>query len=589
MSAPDVSDFHNPPADTSSPEPCPGWDLPLPCDWPTSLPGWPQGVFPAVVENWVTALAEETQTPSDLPGSAALGIIGSAVGGRVRVQCPTWTEPTNIWTVPVLAPGSRKSAVIERARRPLDIAEAALIEDVREEILNKRTEREILEKHADQCKTAAAKDPTPVTIQAAQEAVRDAAEVEVPNWPRLVTSDATPEKFGSMLAMSGGRLAAISAEAGVFSSLTGRYSKTPNLDPMLQAHAGDTIIVDRQTRDPERVEAPALSVLASIQPYAMQEMMSRPDFVGRGLLARVLWCLPVDLVGRRKVRGVEVMPPEIATAYQDLITTLAIELAARDVVTLALTTPAKEALLDYAEQVERWLLPDAELGSVRATREWGSKLVGAVARIAGCLHASEGMQAVDRPISADTMQNAIRLGNYFKAHAVAAMAPTDAGRASITRYVLEKLIEHDMYDFKVRDLQRKVQKKLPSAAAVRGVLEDLANLGWVREGGAEFELYPDAKSLLTPGDKGDKGDSDTSSQVNAPSGGSDSVTPPGDKGDRNGTGARSVTLVTPSGDNDETGRSGADLHKPGPVTLVTPVTRPLALANSDDLEGEWSA
>ncbi|MFF0245042.1 DUF3987 domain-containing protein [Streptosporangium sandarakinum] len=573
-----------------------GWDEPIPCDWPTALPEWPDGVFPPVVEEWVYATAEETQTPKDLPGSAALAAVSGAICGRVKVQCPNWQEPTNVWVVPVLAPGSRKSAVIERARGPLAEAEAELIEAKRDEILDAQTRREILEKAAEQAKTAASKDPTQDSIRAAQEAVRDAAEVEVPSWPRLVTSDATPEKLGTILAKHGGRISAISAEAGLFGSLTGRYAKVPNLDPMLQAHAGDTIIVDRQSRDPEHVKDPALTVLVSIQPFAMREMVSRPDFAGRGLLARVLWCLPDDIVGRRKIRGVKTMPPEVADAYRELVKTLAMKLAYRETVTLSLSEDASEALLDFAELVERMLLPEAELGSARLTREWGSKLVGAVARVAGCLHMARGIGAISLPISGDTMHAAIRLGHYFKAHAIAAMVTVDAGKVSAVRYVLEKLIEKGLSEFTVRELHRKVQKRFPTAAEVRQIVTELAERGWVREGvSKEYELHPDARTLLArfdasgSGDTGDTGDSAESAQVNRRDAFNPAVTPPGDTGDRRPSADRSVTLVTPPGDTTLNPSNGSDLHNHTTVTPVTPVTRTLELANTDDEFGEWSA
>lgn len=572
-----------------------GWDEPLPCDWPTELPAWPDKVFPAAVEKWIDATAEETQTPKDLAGAAALGATSGAIGGRVKVQCPTWQEPTNTWVVPVLAPGSRKSAVIERAREPLAEAEAKLIEAKRDEILNAQTEREIREKAAEQAKTVASKDPTPASIKAAQDAVREAADVEVPGWPRLVTSDATPEKLGTILARHGGRISAISAEAGVFSSLTGRYTKMPNLDPMLQAHAGDTIIVDRQSRDPEHVKDPALTVLVSIQPFAMREMVARPDFAGRGLLARVLWCLPADIVGKRKVRGVTPMPSEVARAYNDLIVTLATKLAEQEVVTLSLSEDASEALLDFAERVERLLLPEEELGSARLTREWGSKLVGAVARIAGCLHAAQGMEALTQEISGSTMRAAIRLGNYFKAHAVAAMAPVDAGKASTTRYVLDKLVEKELYDFTIRELHRKVQKKFPTAAEVRQIVTELTDLGWVRAGGKEYELHPDTKTLLSrfdaakAGDTGDTGDNPASVHVREPAPTNPAVTPSGDTDDSAPRANGPVTRVTSQGDGAFGGNGTPDLHERAVVTLVTPVTRNLGLANADDEIGEWSA
>jgi hypothetical protein len=84
----------------------------------------------------VSAVAEFTQTPPDLAGCIALAALSTAAGGRTEVEVRgSWREPVNLFTVVVLPPGSRKSAVFTALIRPLLAAESALIERTRPAIV----------------------------------------------------------------------------------------------------------------------------------------------------------------------------------------------------------------------------------------------------------------------------------------------------------------------------------------------------------------------------------------------------------------------------------------------------------------------
>lgn len=490
-----------------------GWDDPLPLGWPTRLPAFPVHALPGVFGEYAAALAVETQTPVDLPGVVIVGTLAASIGGRVRVVVRRgWSEPTNIYAVPVLPPGSRKSAVVSTCEAPLDAAERQLLEELAPLIRDAMIERDVREKYAEQQKQKAIKQPDAILLLEAQDAARVAEDVRVPAWPRLLADDATPEALVKLLADQGGRIAALSAEAGIFDSLAGRYTNKTNLEPLLKAHAGDSIRVDRRSREPERVDRPALTMIASIQPYALQDMVSRPEFGGRGLLARVLWSLPADLVGYRD----ENAPPvsEALTArYQRIVTALAVDMYKRDtVVTLSLSDGAYKVLIEYMRQVEIMLRSDGPLGESRLLKDWGSKLVGAVARISGGLHVAAGLESLTEPIRDTTMEAAIEIGEYFRAHAVGALRSSDEVRGQqvedSARTLLAYLGGKGLDSFVVRDL-RSGPKALRTAQALRPVIEHLAERGWVREAqSGGWEVHPDAGRLLGVGDRGDRGDSE---------------------------------------------------------------------------------
>lgn len=561
------------------PTPMP-WDDPVPLGMSTAnLPDFPAGALGRPLGPYVVALAETMQTPVDLPATVALGIAAASIGGRVRVQCPAHVEPTNLFVVPVMPPASRKSGVVQACRVPLAEAEQLLRDKLGSEVYDTQTAFEVAYKRAETLKTAAAKSGDPSELQAAQEAVRDAevARLKVRAWPRLTTSDATPEALIGLLAEQRGAIAAISAEAGLFASLTGRYGKTPNLEPVLSAHAGDEITVDRRSRAPEHVLAPALTVVCSIQPFALREMVERPDFAGRGLLARVMWSLPRDNAGYRRVRDVAAMPAAVEQDYRETLRDLAYQAATLDeVLTLTLSPGAVEVFYQYAEHAERLLRPSAALGRHRLTKEWGGKLAGVAARIAGCLHACRH-NLTRTLIDEHTMRDAVTIADYFAAHAVVALTESADEDASQARTLLAYLLEKNLTAFKVRDL-RSGPKSLRKADALTPVIADLIDAGWLREaedGG--WLTHPDAAKFLDPGDRGDRGDS-------AGQGVYDPVAPAGDAGDSEWTSGLAVAPVALWGDSETRGAHRDDLRKCAPVAPVAPVA-PL----SGDEWAEWSA
>lgn len=126
----------------------------------------------------------------------------------------------------------------------------------------------------------------------ATDAALHAEDQSVPVLPRLVADDITTEAAASLLAEQGGRLAVLSAEGGIFSTLAGRYSGgSPSLEVFLKGHAGDLLRVDRKGRPAEHIESPALTLGLALQPEVLRDIARIPGFRSRGLLARILYAL----------------------------------------------------------------------------------------------------------------------------------------------------------------------------------------------------------------------------------------------------------------------------------------------------------
>ena len=253
------------------------------------------------------------------------------------------------------------------------------------------------------------------------------AETKAPARPRLLAEDVTPEKLALMLSEQGGRLALLTAEGGdVFEMIGGRYAANskPNVHVLLKGHAGDKITVDRLGRPTIHVYRPALTIAMAVQPSVIEGLAEHRGFRDLGLLARFLWSLPKSTLGFRDVNA-DPVPETVGALYKQMVELL-LRLPAPEIEDeLHIDADAQRLYLEISGELEPEL---KDSGSLLAIKDWGSKLAGAIARLAGVLHAAEWCDRDPwaRKVSGETMSRAILLGRYFVAHAQVAFGAMGA-------------------------------------------------------------------------------------------------------------------------------------------------------------------
>ncbi|SDD94968.1 YfjI family protein [Actinokineospora iranica] len=398
------------------------WEQPLPLGSSRAVPPFPVDALPGWMAAHVTAVAELTQTPPDLAGCLALVALSTAAGGRVRVQVrPGWEEPVNLYSVVVLPPASRKSAVFKAMTRPIRAVEKELKDQAKVEIEAARIGRRAAEEFAARAEKAVLSAEAADRDAALEAAVNAAMQVDktaLPIVPRLIADDATPEVVATLLADHGGRIAVLSAEGGLFGTMGGRYSGSPNLDVFLKGHAGDLHLVDRQGREATAVEEPAITLGLTIQPTVLDGLARNETFRGTGLLARIMYSLPVNTVGNRKSRPTA-PDPAISDAYDTRIRALVRELADwTDPAVLAFTPAADDLMADLQDEIEPRLHPVT--GTWAHLGDWGGKQAGLTARIAALLHLANNPTSWAGAITTTTFTNARRITDYAAIHALAA-------------------------------------------------------------------------------------------------------------------------------------------------------------------------
>jgi replicative DNA helicase len=383
-------------------------------------------------------------------------------------------------TATVAEPGERKSAVQQAMIRPILEVERRMTETMMPARMEADARRQIAIKAMEaEFRTAAKEGTDKATADAIGKAA--AANIEVPPIPRLVADDVTPEAVGTLLSEQKGRLAIISAEGGIFDIIAGRYNgNVPNLDVWLKGQSGDMIRIDRKGRPPEYIPRPALTLGLMIQPEVLRTIAAQRVFRGRGLIARFLYALPPSRVGYRQI-GAAPLSHDVAAAYDTHIQALARGMAEwlSDPAVLVLTGEAHAAIQVIESEIEPAL---RDHGALASLKDWGSKFVGAVARIAGILHLAEcgAESGPTTAISADTVWKAADIGTYFKFAAIAAfqVMATDPAVADAV-YLLGRIKHLGTDTVSERELHRACQSRFPKKDALVAAIDRLVEHGYL--------------------------------------------------------------------------------------------------------------
>lgn len=444
-------------------------------------PKFPVDALPSVLRRWVTAESEFTQTPPDLAAMLALAVCSCCIARQsyIRVR-DGWTEPSNIYVAVVMPPGSRKSAVHADAIRPLREFENQLVEDSRYDIAiaqSKLRQAEKRLKHLEQLIGKSNGDKIKPLSQEAGDVASELAETPAPVSPQLFVEGITDEKLGEMLKEQGFRLGVFSPEGGVFEMMAGRYSSTPVFDSYLAGHCEESSKTARIGRGSVYLDRPSLTCGFAVQPYVIQQITENAAFRGRGLTARFLFSVPTDNVGHRK-SVTKPVAQEIQDRYNNLVVALA---RCNTESTLTLSTKAHDRFVSWQDSIEQ-MLSDGELSQIR---EWGSKLVGATARIACILHRvvqHDSMPTIE--IDLKTIEDSIKIARFLIPHADIALRELGAPETIRDRdanYVLTRMLDHGTPTIRFREIQRLCQSKISHKDYLNELLDDLVSRAYIRE------------------------------------------------------------------------------------------------------------
>lgn len=455
-----------------------GWEEPIPFGR-YELEPFPVDALPADIGRYVEAVAESTQTPLDMAGTAALTLISVCIQGKYVIRGKAdWTEPLNTFSNIIASPSERKSAVLHAVAGPLDNYEIQYNRQHAARVEGSRMQKRILERRQKAIEDKVAKgNAEPGDLE---QIAREVAEFVVESPLQLYVDDITTEKLVSVMGANKGRAALISSEGGIFDTLAGIYTKNVNIDVMLKGYSGDTIRVDRIGRESESIMNPSLTILLMTQPKVISDVLSNATFRGRGLTARFLYCLPTSSVGGRRFQSSPV-PDEVYQNYEQKMVNLLEDGYPPEPEVISLSPEALKLLTCFAEEIEPKLK-----GEYAEIADWVGKLVGNTLRIAGLLcradvYRTREFLTDDEPlsVSGETMANAIRLGRYYLSHALAVydVIPEAAMHKQANR-ILQMIREKGLGEFDRREAMR-CCRAFKTVSEIQPVLDFLDDYGYI--------------------------------------------------------------------------------------------------------------
>jgi len=402
-------------------------DWPVPLISSTETPDIPADMLPGWLGRYVAAKAASTQTPATMSVLFSMSVVAACVQRRYLVAPhgidSDYTESASLWGLTAAPPGSRKSAVVDGATQPIVAWERSAAKRAQREIAFVKSRRIVAEATIKRLQGQVGKTNDADERERLRAQI-EAEQAEMPDEmfaPRIFTGDVTVERLQGMLVEQGGRVSVLSDEGGLFSTLAGTYGggAGPSLDALLQGYSGGEVRVDRATRT-AHISRAAVTLGLMIQPGLMNDAAGSNRFKASGLMARFLYAIPRPFVGGRDVRAFTAMPEDVRKEYAREIDALlgdpAIEGPHTPERKLPMADDAREAWLDFAQEIEDGLAPGGDLAAVD---EWAAKLAGNCARIAllfELITSGPGAELV----CADSVRQAVALCRLLIPHARAA-------------------------------------------------------------------------------------------------------------------------------------------------------------------------
>lgn len=429
---------------------------------------FPRGVFPPMLERYLDSTAENVQVDRAMIGAAMLAACALCLQGRCKISYPSGSghsEQLCLYLVIVGSPGERKSSAFAKAVLPVYRWQNARREVYKQELAEYETACKIKEKESEALERQLGdKKITPEKRQQLGNELtslrRDQEELQPPISPEILATDTTAEALSNLMERTGETAGIFSDEADFLKILAGLYNRgnAGNLQLPLTAYDGAPFSRLRG-KGTMFLSRPLLSICLYAQPTLYEEIRSNSELQGRGLVGRLLFCVPQSMAGKRDVRKCVRIDKEAETAYCDLLGGFldTSQQPERTIPVIPWEHDAADVMLDYLQTVENSM---ADGNPMEQAKDYASKAGGVVLRIAGVLHML-WTQDPTKPVSVETARRAKELHMYFFSEKMEAMEQEETREERLESTIRKKLADLTLAQEKayttVSSLQRKVR------------------------------------------------------------------------------------------------------------------------------------
>jgi putative DNA primase/helicase len=478
----------------SEPAAADGWPARQPLPAPEAVPALPAELVPVPLRPWLVDAAERACLPLELVAVPALVVAGSLVGRACGIRPEGardgWTVVPNLWGAIVAPPGTLKSHAIGEATAPLRPLEAEALAEHAKARDGAEAEKAALAAELARLKGRKRGD---VDRDGIADVMRRQRECEVTER-RLLTSDATPEKLGEILAGNPRGVLLLRDEIAGWLATFDRAGREGERALYLEAWEGlNPFTVDRIGRGSVHIPALCVSVLGGIQPGKLGSYVAEALAGGNGadgLLQRMQLLVWPDALPpyRRSERETDRPARERAfAAYRGLGGLTAADLGATlqgtgGVPCLAFDSAAQAIFRAWRDDLEDRVRGD-ELQQTPAFCSHVAKYRSLMPSLALLFHLIEtvagGTGGGEVPEAA--ARHAAAWCEYLETHARKLYRRELAADVEAARALAGKLEAGEVLDGeKVRDLHRRQWSGLRTPEAVWQALTVLERLGWVR-------------------------------------------------------------------------------------------------------------
>jgi putative DNA primase/helicase len=484
---------------------------PLPSDL-LPVESFPLDALPESFRPWVEDVSDRMQCPPDYVAIPMLVGAASLVARRVSIRPKRkdeWTVRGNLWAMCVGGPGRMKSPAQSEALACMDRLEARAATEFNDELTDHKAasmaQRLKAEANVKQAKQLLAKD---AAADVRSLLVEDQDEAS-PTRRRYVVNDLTYEKLGEVLSVNPDGILLVRDEMRGLLSMLAREENAPARSFYLMSWSGGRYTFDRIGRGTLTIEDAKLSIMGSIQPGPLSEIVqqARRGAADDGMLDRFLVAWP-DAVGewRDVDRPANADAKAAAWSTFDRLDRLTAERLGAEVALdpngqpkglpfLRLAEDGYEAFAEWRRDLERTIREADGEGLEGAL----SKYRHHVPALALSMHVIDGGTG---PVSDVAMLKALRLAEYFESHTRRMYGSGRRLMVEAARKILSKAKSGALAPtFTVREVYRHQWSGLTEKQLVSEALDLLAAHGWMTELSPEADAAgrPTARYCLSKG------------------------------------------------------------------------------------------
>lgn len=381
---------------------------------------YPLDVFPDVAREVILDVARVTQTPVELGGPLALGILSGCVGKGLTIR-EVFGGNDALPTLQVflfMASAGGKSSAFKPFQREMDRWTRQMREEHRIEARKLKAQADATRRELEGNLKAYMKSRDPKLVLANEKLEKELGELEKRmRGTEYVCEDVTPERLAVILGSNGANgqecVFSFSPDARkALSVVLGCYKRERNApDDQLYVKAFSWDPHNQQRQDEGRsvdLQAPALPLLWLLQPDQADRLLNHPELMASGFIQR----LTMDRIHSEPQERLEIVSenPAVRKAWDALVFGVLEKFRVRNQpIQIEAEEGVRELVLAYYnENVRR-----VQSGEFRDVSTVAMRFAELAWRFALLLHVARHGKDADKPLEMVSARDGIRLARYY--------------------------------------------------------------------------------------------------------------------------------------------------------------------------------